>query len=56
MAQIIKDGKIYTLYEMPTETGALQLATMIATESRKQEKQFREADWKQRARKNYRKK
>lgn len=55
MAETIINGKVYIIYEnLPTiEPNPTEL---LMTEMRKQEKKSREQDWKQRARKGYRKK
>ena len=55
MAQVIKDGKVYTIYEMCPRIEPSQVE-LLADQMKSNEKRFREKDWKQRARKGYRKK
>ena len=57
MAQVIIGGKIYTVYEMCPHFEESEYARILMSEMmKKEEKRRREADWKQRARNNYRKK
>jgi hypothetical protein len=55
MEQVIgKDGKVYTIFEYLEPITESQTA-LIAGEMKRKEKKYRERDWKQRARYNYRK-
>ena len=55
MAQMIINGKIYTIFEMNPYALEDRQINLIKEEVSKKEKHTRERDWKQMARKNYRK-